>query len=80
MTYHILGDGDVQVALAIVYLELEADKIRQYRGRAGLCLDRRDPFTCFFLDYWEGNDIGSFPDRPGAQRACGKHGDGERER
>ena len=53
MTYHILGDGDVQVALAIVYLELEADKIRQYRGRAGLCLDRRDPFTCFFLNYWE---------------------------
>ena len=53
MSYHILCDGDVQVTLAIVYLELEADKIWQYRRRAGLRLDRRDSFTRLLLHYWE---------------------------
>ena len=53
MSYHILRNGDVQVTLAIVYLELEADKIWQYRRRAGLCLDRWDSLTRLLLYYGE---------------------------
>lgn len=37
---HILGYRDIIVLLAVVDLELQANKIRQDGSRARLCLDR----------------------------------------
>lgn len=42
MANHLLGNFDVDVVLAVVNLELEADKARQDGGGACLCSDRPD--------------------------------------
>jgi hypothetical protein len=39
---HVFGYGNVHVAFAVVNLELQPDKVRQYRRRARLCLYRCD--------------------------------------
>lgn len=62
MPYHVLGDGHILVVLAIVYLELQPNEAREYRGRARLCSDRGEFLAGFGSNdgYWQ--DIGSFPD------------------
>jgi hypothetical protein len=56
-SYHVLGYGKIEVVLPVVYLELQADKIWQYRSRARLCLDRRRPFARLLLYYGEAFDM-----------------------
>lgn len=42
MPHHLLGDSQVNVVLAVVYLELEADKVGQDGGGPGLGADGSD--------------------------------------
>lgn len=42
VTDHVLGDGEGEIVLAVVDLELEPDKVGQDGGRAGLRADRRN--------------------------------------
>lgn len=42
---HVLGYCDIIILLAVVDLELEANKVRQDSRRAGLCLDRSLSFA-----------------------------------
>lgn len=45
MSDHLLGDGNVYVALSIVHLEFQTDEVGQYRGGARLGPDRWYPLT-----------------------------------
>lgn len=42
MPDHVLGDVDVDVGLAVVDLEAQADEAGEHGGGAGLCADRLD--------------------------------------
>jgi len=45
VSHHLLGDQDLQVVLAIVDLELQADEVGKDRGGARLRLDRGNPLA-----------------------------------
>jgi hypothetical protein len=51
VSYHILRYGNVHIALPIVYLKLQADKIWKYGRRARLRLDRCQFFACSLYDW-----------------------------
>lgn len=53
MADHLLGDLDVDVVLAVVDLELEADEAGQDGGGARLRPDRSDSLACGRADYGE---------------------------
>lgn len=53
MAHHLLGNGHVMINLAVVHLELEADKVRQDGSRPRLCPNGRDPLSRFRAHDWE---------------------------
>ena len=53
MSHHLLLYLDIMVHLAVVHLELEPHEARQYRRRACLRADGRDPLPGLGADDWE---------------------------
>lgn len=50
MSHHLLSHSQVDIVLAVVHLELEADKVGQDGGGPGLGADGRDLLAGFGLD------------------------------
>lgn len=63
MPDHVLGDVDVDVGLAVVDLEAQADEAGEHGGGAGLCADGLDGLAGGGADDGERDDVRTLPHR-----------------